>query len=87
MPTLRMTSKRQATFPRSVCEALGVGPGDELALEARVLDGETVWILRPKRVDWSWIGSVRVRRDVTDDVAAVRRSAARGWGREKGRRA
>jgi len=87
MPTLRMTAKRQATFPRSVCEALGVGPGDDLELEARVLDGETVWILRPKRVDWSWIGSVRVRRDVTDDVAAVRGSASRGWGREKGRRA
>lgn len=87
MPTVRMTAKRQATFPRSVCEALGIEPGDDLELETRVLDGETVWILRPKRVDWTWIGSVRIRRDVTDDVAAIRASAAKGWGRSAARRA
>jgi bifunctional DNA-binding transcriptional regulator/antitoxin component of YhaV-PrlF toxin-antitoxin module len=86
MPTVRITAKRQATFPRATCEALGVGPGDVLELQARVIDGETVWLLRPRRVDWSWIGSVRVPAGASHDVDAIRRSAARGWGHSAGKR-
>jgi bifunctional DNA-binding transcriptional regulator/antitoxin component of YhaV-PrlF toxin-antitoxin module len=45
---VRLTSKRQATFPVRVCQALDVRPGDELALEqGRDADGSTVWRLKP----------------------------------------
>ena len=56
MPTIKLTTKRQATLPRDLCEELGVHPGDEIALEQRVLGGETLWIMRPHKVDWSWLG-------------------------------
>ena len=38
-------------MPREVCEQLHLQEGDEIELEPRVIDGETVWILRPKTVD------------------------------------
>jgi bifunctional DNA-binding transcriptional regulator/antitoxin component of YhaV-PrlF toxin-antitoxin module len=37
-----LTAKRQATLPAALCEELGVGPGDALDVERRVVDGETV---------------------------------------------
>ena len=41
---VKITSKRQVTFPAKVLDALGVGPGDQLEL-SEGLDG---FILRPK---------------------------------------
>lgn len=32
---VKITSKRQVTFPAQVLDALGVGPGDQLELEER----------------------------------------------------
>ena len=77
MPTIKLTSKRQATLPREVCEQLHVREGDELELECRVIDGETVWVLKPKGIDWSWVGSVKVPANSSHDMADVRRSIAR----------
>jgi len=57
---IRLTSKRQATFPKQVCDALGIGPGDEVTLERRTFDGEIVWVLRPGGPDWSWVGAASV---------------------------
>ncbi len=59
MKTVKITSKRQATLPLDLCEDLGVGPGDHLHLEARVEDGETIWVLRAPGHDWSWFGAAR----------------------------
>jgi AbrB family looped-hinge helix DNA binding protein len=78
MPTIKLTSKRQATLPKDVCEHLHLREGDEIELEPRVLDGETVWVLRPKTVDWSWIGSVEVPANVSHDIEDVRASIAKG---------
>ena len=44
---IRITSKRQVTFPKHVLDELGVGPGDRLEL-LEVRDGIT---LRPERKD------------------------------------
>jgi len=44
---VEITSKRQVTFPARVLDALGVGPGDRLALE----EGPDGFILRPQRID------------------------------------
>ena len=50
-----ITSKRQVTFPARVLETLGVGPGDKLELEESP-DG---FILRPRRIDYSKLGTLR----------------------------
>jgi bifunctional DNA-binding transcriptional regulator/antitoxin component of YhaV-PrlF toxin-antitoxin module len=78
MAAIKLTAKRQATLPRRLCEELDVKPGDEIDLERRVLDGETLWIMKPRKVDWSWIGSATVSANATHDMAAIRASIARG---------
>ena len=52
---VRITSKRQVTFPKHVLDALGVGPGDQLEL----LEGSDGYTLRPKRIDLSKLGYLR----------------------------
>ena len=54
---IRITSKRQVTFPAHVLEALGVGPGDQLEL----LEGPDGYTLRAKRIDVSRLGGLRDR--------------------------
>lgn len=78
MPAIKLTAKRQGTFPKALCDELQVGPGDKLLLEPRVIDGETVWVLRPKASDWSWVGSVKVPANASHDMDDIRASIARG---------
>ena len=44
---VKITAKRQVTFPARVLDAMGVGPGDSLELE----EGPDGFILRPRRID------------------------------------
>ena len=44
---VKITSKRQVTFPARVLEALGVRPGDQLELR----EGPNGFLLRPRRLD------------------------------------
>ena len=60
MSLIKLTSKRQATFPAELCRQLGVGPGDSLILEAVDHDSEAVWILKPAhRERPSWFGRLK----------------------------
>ena len=60
MPSIKLTSKRQATFPAEVCRQLGVRPGDTLELSAIRHRAETVWILKPAKLQRpSWLGRLR----------------------------
>ena len=43
---VKITSKRQVTFPARVLDALGVGPGDRLEL----IEGSDGFRLRPQRI-------------------------------------
>ena len=52
---VKITSKRQVTFPARVLDALGVGPGDHLELS----EGPDGFILRPRRIDYSLLGTLR----------------------------
>jgi AbrB family looped-hinge helix DNA binding protein len=76
MPTITLTAKRQATFPKEVCEELHIEPGDRLNIERQVIGGESVWILRPGKVDWSWMGSVPVSEATSHDMDNIRESIA-----------
>jgi bifunctional DNA-binding transcriptional regulator/antitoxin component of YhaV-PrlF toxin-antitoxin module len=58
--TIKITAKRQATFPSEVCEALGVKPGDRIALHEQIQKGERVWVLKPVRLPrHPWLFSLR----------------------------
>ena len=52
---VRITSKRQVTFPARVLEAMGVEPGDRLELE----EGADGFIVRPHRIDLSRLAPLR----------------------------
>ena len=54
---IKLTSKRQATLPREVCEALGVEEGSRLELQPSEIPGE--WRLRPLRVDHAKLAPLR----------------------------
>jgi bifunctional DNA-binding transcriptional regulator/antitoxin component of YhaV-PrlF toxin-antitoxin module len=83
MAAIRLTTKRQATLPRAVCDELNVHPGDEILLERRVFAGETLWTMRPRKIDWSWIGAAAVPANIKHDMTAIRASIARGRKRER----
>ena len=68
---VKITSKRQVTFPASVLAAMGVGPGDRLRLE----EGPDGFLLRPQRVDTTRLAPLRdkLRRGHGSfDIAAFR---------------
>ena len=52
---LRITSKRQITFPVRVLDAMGAKPGDQLELT----QSGNGYIIRPKRIDYSRLGTLR----------------------------
>ena len=80
MSTMTLTSKRQATLPVDLCRELGVMPGEKIELDRRVVDGETVWVLRGHRLDWSWFGAARrYGKGKKHRWTEIRRSIERGW--------
>ena len=52
---LKITAKRQVTFPAHVLDMMGVGPGDQLQL----IPGPDGYLLRPRRIDYSRLGTLR----------------------------
>lgn len=82
MSKIKLTSKRQATFPSKVCRELGVVPGDVLELRAAEVDGENVWLLKPAaKPRYKWIGSLqRYAGNAGGDhsMEAIRKSVAKG---------
>ena len=79
MPTLKITSKRQATFPKEVCDDLRLKPGDQINLERRVENGGALWVLRPKQLpDRKWTARLTGRTAHVKDhsMEAVRKSIA-----------
>ena len=46
---VKVTSKRQVTFPAHVLDAMGVKPGDQL----EITEGPDGFTLRPRRIDLS----------------------------------
>jgi bifunctional DNA-binding transcriptional regulator/antitoxin component of YhaV-PrlF toxin-antitoxin module len=84
MPSIKINAKRQATFPLETCEALRIGPGDIVDIEARMIDGDQIWVLVPKGApDRSWVGSLKVQAQNQDhSMDSIRRSISGGRQRE-----
>ena len=76
MTRIRLTTKRQATLPSQLCDELRVRPGDSLLVDARVVDGERVWLLKPAdAVETPWFARLRrYAKGKRHDLASVRRS-------------
>ena len=55
MMVVKITAKRQVTFPAAVLEAIGVGPGDRLELH----EGPDGFLLRPQRIDFDRLAPLR----------------------------
>ncbi len=77
---IKVSSKRQATFPKQVCESLGIQPGDEIFLDRRVESDEEVWVLKAsKGLDRPWLGSLRkFGHGKSHDMEEIRGSIAKG---------
>lgn len=85
-PTIKLTSKRQATLPKSLCDELGLVPGDEIRIERREIEGEVVWVLRQNEPDTSWIGSLaRYAKGKRHDLRTIRTSIGKALGRKASR--
>ncbi len=52
---IKITAKRQVTFPARVLAALGVKPGDRLEIE----EGPGGFMLRPRPIDLTRLGGLR----------------------------
>lgn len=80
MLKLKLSSKRQATFPKQVCTALGLEPGDEVVLDRRTEDDREVWVLRPaKETTRPWLGGLRAYASKKPhDMVSIRASIAQG---------
>lgn len=58
--TIKLTSKRQVTFPVQLCRELGVKAGEELILERRKIEGNAAWIIMPKKhISTKWFGGLK----------------------------
>jgi bifunctional DNA-binding transcriptional regulator/antitoxin component of YhaV-PrlF toxin-antitoxin module len=76
---IKLTSKRQATLPVQLCRELGLEPGDTLLLEPRTIDGESAWLLRTPKPDWSWAGSLgEYAQGKRHEWSRIERSIQRG---------
>lgn len=66
---VKVTAKRQVTFPKQVLEELGVGPGDQLELR----EHEDGYLLRPRRIRLEKLGTLKVPPGVPPlDIAKFR---------------
>jgi bifunctional DNA-binding transcriptional regulator/antitoxin component of YhaV-PrlF toxin-antitoxin module len=58
---IKMTTKRQATFPRKLCEEMRLEPGHAIQVEQATLDGQRVWVLSTvaEPPEMAWVGALR----------------------------
>ncbi len=82
---IKLTSKRQATFPAQLCRELGIQPGDRIILEREVIDEVPVWIIKLKpRSSSRWFGRLnKYARDKSHDMEVIRKSIGLGLGARK----
>lgn len=85
MLKIKISAKRQATFPKQVCDSLGVRAGDDLFLDRYVENDREVWVLKPAReVSRPWLGSLReYASGKNHNMDRIRESVSRSRGVER----
>ncbi len=83
--TVKLTSKRQATFPVQLCQELGVTAGDDLILERKIIDNSVAWLLKPrKKIESKWFAALKqygVHKE--HDMESIRTSIGKAIGNSK----
>jgi AbrB family looped-hinge helix DNA binding protein len=75
MPRSTITSKRQTTIPKEVCDALDVGPGDKITWE---VSGGRVAVTTERPELYKWEGFIKHGEpDAVKAVAAARKTRGR----------
>ena len=81
---LKMTAKRQVTFPAAVCETLAVYPGDTLVLRDGQAEGRRVWMIEaePQPDRARWMGALRsyAERKESHALSDIRAAVAKKRG-------
>ena len=75
--SVKLTSKRQVTFPVEVCERLGIEPGDMIDLIPQVENGEQYWLLQKRKIPVRpWLGTLKkYAQNVSDhSIEGIRES-------------
>ena len=86
MWNIKLTSKNQATFPKSALDELGVRAGDRLQLVREIRGGRVEWRLVPPGPDWSWVGAGRrYAKGKSSRIEDIRKSIGRALGARKSR--
>ena len=76
--SVKLTAKRQVTFPKEVCDELGIREGDRLLLQRRKVDGEWLWTIKPVSHDRPWLHQLRkYAKGKNHSIEAVRASIAK----------
>ena len=83
--TIRLTSKRQATFPARLCRELGIEAGDTLILERKEIGGDIAWLIKPqKQIKSSWFSALHKYAEGKDnDMESIRASIGKSLGNAK----
>jgi len=79
MSAIRITTKRQATLPKALCDEMALRPGDTVIVKKKVIAGKPFWCLTPaERPSGSWFGSLRkYARGKRHDMATIRKHIAK----------
>lgn len=77
---IKLSSRRRVTFPKQVCDALGVVSGDEILLEPRVDGSQEAWVLHSsKSQNREWLGCLSAYAEgKSHDMHDIRKSVIRG---------
>ncbi len=80
MKPLKITSKRQVTFPAEVCRDLGVREGQAVYLVKRTIEDQSCWVLQTRRPDKeNWFGALQsYAGSKKHDIRSIRASIEKG---------
>ena len=75
---IKVSTKRQATFPKKLCDSLGIEPGDDILLDRRIESDREVWFLTlAKQHSRPWLGSLnKYAQGKSHEMNVIRKSIA-----------
>jgi bifunctional DNA-binding transcriptional regulator/antitoxin component of YhaV-PrlF toxin-antitoxin module len=76
MTIIKLTSKRQATLPKKLCEEMNLKPSDGISVGSEVVDDQRVWLMKPAReAEMPWFGALKsYAKNRRHDMDSIRKS-------------